>query len=349
MAMYGVGNTHVQLMLQKADGTQYLLAVDGDITVSRSPNAASSLSCTVLRNDSEQGLGLTPENGEAISLIIDEGHYMFWGYIFETRKHGYTVDITAYDQLAYLARNMDAQAYGTLTATELFTRIIQDNKLASKFTDIMDTEYPIPDVVVNNAKYLDVLEDALNITFRNTGRRFYIRDAYNNLCLQDEELMAVTTLEISPGTIEDYNYDENIGDLYNVIKIQSEQEKLADRSTTVVQNDDSVNRYGRLQYFEQVKEGENPQEVATKLLRDKEKVKISLTISGAQGEPRVWGGSPVFVDFYSQDWGETREFIRGWFRTESVTHHIKSGYHSMDLELSLIEMYDNWDDLGVGK
>lgn len=349
MAIYGIGKTRIQLMLQKADGKQYLLAVEGAITVSRSPNAASSLSCTCLRNDSEGTIAVTPENGEAIGLVIDDGHKMFWGYIFETRKKGQFVDIVAYDQLTYLAKNMDAQAYGNLKASELYTRIIQDNQLASTLTEIMDTGYTIPDVVVNNSKYLDVIEDALNITYRNTGRRFYIRDAYNNLCLQDEELMAVTTLELTHSTIQDYSYNESINNMYNVIKIQSEQEKLADRSTTVVQDDSSVNRYGRLQYFEQIKEGENAQQVASILLKEKNQVAISLSITGAQGDPRVWGGSPIFVDLFTNGWTDSREYLRGWFRTESVTHHIDAALHTMDLELSLIEMYDNWDDFGVGK
>lgn len=349
MAMYGIGKTKIQLMLQKADGKQYLLAVDGAITLSRAPNAASSLSCTCLRNNSEGTLAVTPENGEALGLIIDDGHMMFWGYIFETKKKGKKVDIVAYDQLTYLAKNTDAQAYGNVKASELYTRIIQDNQLASKFSDIMDTEYTIPDVVVNNSKYLDVLEDALNITYRNTGRRFYIRDAYNNLCLQDEELMAVTTLELTHNTIQDYSYNESINDMYNVIKIQSEQEQLADRTTTVVQSDDSVNRYGRLQYFEQIKEGENAQQVANTLLSEKNQVVVSLSVTGAQGDPRVWGGSPVFVDLFTNGWGESREFIRGWFRTENVTHHIEGALHTMDLELTLIEMYNDWNDLGVGK
>lgn len=349
MALYGVGNTKIQLMLQKADGKQYLLAVDGAITVSRSPNSPSSLSCTCLRNNSEGTVAITPENGEAIGLVIDDGHKMFWGYIFETRKKGQLIDIVAYDQLTYLAKNMDCQAYGDISASELYTRIIDDNKLKSQYSNIMDTEYVIPCVVVNNAKYLDVMEDALNITFREKGRRFYMRDAYNDLCLQDEEMMAVTTVELNHNTIQDYSYNESINDTYNVIKLQSEQENLADRTTTVVQNDESVNRFGRLQFFEQIKEGENADQVGSTLLKDKDQIAMSMSITGAQGDPRVWGGSPVFVDLYSNGWPDSREFIRGWFRTESVTHHLESGLHTMDLELSLIEMYDNWSDLEVGK
>lgn len=336
MALFGVGKTKVDVMCGKADGSVYRLTVIGELTLSRSVNSAASINLTVRRSE------ITPELGEIITLTIDEQHDMFWGYITKTSKHSKTVDITAEDQLRYLKENTYTQNYGTLKASELYVRMSDDFGFAMVDpANVADTEYPIPDVVMQNQKPLDVILDALNITFRNTGKRYYVYDAFHNLCLDSDEnpeTLKVTTFEVTHFNIQGYSYDESMEGVRNVVKAVTLKTDEAEEKTTVAQDEGSVERYGKLEQSVVVDDPENAEAVAQQMLDDGAELTQTLTISGAIGEPRIFGGSSVHVDLYTNGLPDQREFLMGWFKVESVTHRIEAGYHTMDMEMTCIEM-----------
>lgn len=343
MAIYGVGKTKVKVQHQDASGTVRDLVVIGDVTIKRTANEPSSVSMTVRRNN----LGaFTPENGEIVTVSIDDGHDMIWAYITETKKYSNLVDITAYDQLWYLSQNTYTQNYGTLSASDLYIRMADDFgfKMVQPPT-VEDTKYKIPDVILQNAKPIDIMVDALNITFDNTGERYYIYDAFNNLSLsrsENDQTLKVDTLVINHYNMKGYNYTEDINDMRNVIKAETQEEDEAQHKVIEASDPSSVNRYGRLEFYTTVEDGENPETVANELLEEKNVVNATLSCSDVIGEPRVWGGSAVYVDLYSNGLEDQRELIRGWFCVDSVTHKLSNGTHYMDLELKLIRMDDNW-------
>lgn len=349
MALFQVGASPLDIQLLKRDGRVFRIAIEGELTIQRGPNEASRLSCTVLRNSASGDVAMTAENGEIISVVLDGGHEMFFGYIMNTRKQNQYVTISAVDQMGYMARNIGVHPYGDIKFSELFKQLCLDYKYNISLSDVVDTEYTIPNVVLDGDYHLDFLLKNLEITEQNTGRRFYIRDAFDKLCLQDEGIMAVTTFQITQQSIESYEYIESIESMVNSVTVQTNNEDIGQREMTQLNNDTAMNYWGTFSEIKTIKPEENADEVARNLLTDKCKVDVSLTVSGAQGEPRVWGGSPVFVDLFSDVSSTQREFIRGWFRCDSVTHKISNATHTMDLKLSLIEMYDNWEDFGVGK
>lgn len=341
MALIGIGQNRLDIRLGRRDGKVYSLAVVGDVTVTRSVNSAACMKLTVLRDE------ITPEKGEFIAFRLDEEHDFFYGTIEETAKSKNLVDLTCYDQMYFLANNTYTQNYGTLKANELIVRMADDFGFTMVDPpNVADTEYPIVNVIIQNQNLLDILVDALNITYRNTGKKFYIYDYFNNLCLDkgdNDETLKVDTCIVTPETCENYNYKETLDGFYNKITVQTKEENQADRKTVIAEDKDSIARYGVREFYSQVDDGENIDNVAQTLLEDKDFLHYSLSVTGQIGDPRILGGSSIYVDFYGSRY-QVREYIRGWFRVDSVTHKFSNATHLMDLELTLLQMDDNWED-----
>lgn len=340
MAIYGVGKNTFDIRVGKRNGKVYSLAVVGDVTVTRSVNAAACMKLNVIRD------AITPEKGEFIAFRLDDAHDFFYGTIEETSKSKNLVELTCYDQMYFLANNTYTQNYGSLKASDLIVRMADDFGFTMVDPpNVADTGYTIPEVIIQNQNLLDVLIDALNDTYKNTGKKFYIYDYFNNLCLDSgdhDNTLKVNTCIITPETCEDYSYKESLSGLFNRIKVETKEEDQADRKTVIVENKDSINLYGVREYYSQVDDKENIDNVAKTLLEDKCFLKYKMSVSNQIGEPRVVGGSSVYVDFYAERF-TVREYIRGWFRVDSVTHKFSNGTHLMDLELSLLQMDDDWE------
>lgn len=340
MAINGVGQSTFDVRLGKRDGSVYELNVIGDITVNRSVNSASTMKFTAYRDE------ITPEKGEFVAFRLDGVHDIFYGTIEETSKSKEEVDIVCYDQMYFLANNTYTANYGTVKASELLQRMCDD--FGFSIVDppnIKDTEYEIQNVILQNRNLLDVITDALNITFRNTGKKFYIYDYFNNLCLDtpdNDETLKVDSCIITPETCEDYSYKESLSGLFNRIKTETKDENQAERKSVTVENSESIEMYGVREYSTQVDDPENLDNTAKQLLEDKEFLPYKMSVTGQIGDPRVVGGSSVYVDFYGDRYG-IREYIRGWFRVDSVTHKFSNGLHTMDLELTLLQMDDDWE------
>lgn len=347
MALFGIGKTKVSLKLYQ-EGRWYE-TVCQEITLTREPNVASKLTTKIYRD------AITAERGDLLRLTIDEQHNQFLGVITETEKSGQWCTVTAYDQLFYLNKSKIYYTYEAKTASEVYLSLRE--RLGLKMVDpphVMDTEYVIPYRVEDGSTPLDIMQMALDLTYANTGKKFYIWDDCGNLCLHSEEwLMQQANLLISMEYISGYSYHEDMNDIVTKVTVMSEvakddEETGAKKGTrTFYTGEDPARdeKYGTIEYSEKLNDGENGDAKVQSILKEHNSESRRLSITGCQGDIVVRGGTPIFVDFFSVD---NKEYIRGYFKTESVTHHIKAGFHTMDLELSLIEMYDDWLSRGIG-
>lgn len=318
------------------NGKTYEAAVIGEITLSRSINAPSCLSLTIKRD------AVTPENGNLIYLKINNQHNQFKGYIFKTEKHGYNCDITAYDQMIYMQLSKDSRTYKNKKASELLLNLCDDYGIhVVDNANIMDSGYKIPERVEDNVSLLDMMINALDLTRQNTGKRFYLWDDFGSISLDREEWLAITTSFISQGFIEDFRYVEDLSESYTVVKVVQESGDKDKPKEFIVKDDNRVKQYGRIQYYEKLNKDEDGQKKAQSIYNDNAGIKVSFSVSGAQGDIRARGGSPIYVDFFNQD---RAEYIRGWYRINSATHHFVDNLHTMDLDLTLIGgmMADGW-------
>lgn len=331
-----VGQQPYRLCLAQ-DGHIYDVVVKDKIQITRSKNAPSKLTCSILRDQ------ITAECGSILAFTFNRVHNQFYGYIVTTHKSGDWCEVEAYDQLYYMNRNKSRMSYENLTASEVAIRLCQDrqyNMLDPPW--FTDTKYKIPSRVEENVSDLTIITTALDLTFQHTGFRYFVWDDYGNLTIShDGEMAADCNLLLTRGYMENYNLEETLEDCWTAARIEK-QVNTGDNKieTTTAVNTGGVNRYGFLEYFGTAGENENPRTLADEVIKKQAPPTQKLSLTGVQGDITVRGGTPILVDFYT---GEKAEYIRAWYACESVTHTIDNYYHTMDLELSLLVRLDKWD------
>lgn len=399
MAMSETGKTGVSVKIQQwQTGRVFDCVVKDGVTIERSTNEPSTLTCEILRD------AVSPEPNDIITVTLDGGHNCFYGYIKKESKKKQWASITAYDQLWFMQHNKIPRfIYEDATASDVYKRIIEDNELKTVVDQhIMDTEYRIPYRIESNVSYLDIVVNALNLDYENTGKKSYIWDDYGNLCMHTEEWMSEQPyLQVRAEFVQDYTYEEDATEqataalIMNEVKEEDKEEEMdaddkdgdgvadpADPGTTVpdegggsgdtgetggeedtektpeeedrenfekekakqfvvysARNEEAIEKFGYVLVTGDLEEGENGEYKVKKILKENEEMEVGLTLNGVQGDIQIRGGSPLLVDFFSQD---RIEYIRGWYSVDRVTHKIEHGVHTMDLNLTCILKLDDW-------
>lgn len=351
MAQRAIGNTPATLYLQcnQRNGDKvYACAVKDEITVTREPNVAAKLTATILRDE------LTPEVGDFVKLVVDEdviaqtGHFVFYGFIFDTEKHDEWCSITAYDQLIYLARSKTRLVTNDATIGGLVMKIAEDNNLAIANPPIIhDSEYRFPYRIEDNVTFLQIIQNAIDIVHKNTGEKFFLWDDCGAIALTNQGFLAgdVSTI-ISAQFLESYSITESASEeFYTSVRIdkiisQDQDGKAGERETTTFTYDDMRAKFGILEYYGTVNKDDNAEAEAKSILDTHSHLKRGLSLTGCQGDVSVRGGTPVLVDFFTKD---RKEYVRGWYETKSVVHHFKHQHHTMDIECELIKPYHTWE------
>ena len=96
----------------------------------------------------------------------------------------------------------------------------------------------------------------------------------------------------------------------------------------IAQDSSNINRWGILQYFDTLQEGENGQAKADALLSLYNKKTRSLRITNALGDNRVRAGSMIVVNL---DLGDVK--LKNFMLVEKCKHTYKESEHWMDLTL----------------
>lgn len=358
MALHGnIGQSEVSIKAIKAGNHVYELAVEGEITISRSINTASSLSCRVLRDE------ITIEKGDTIDFTLDGEHHQFFGIVVDTTKEDKWVDITAYDQIWYLNKNTRHISYEDITLNELLERLCTDRGYSmSDPNQFEDTVHKLPARVEENTKELQIITNAIDALYPMSQVKYFLWDDAGYLRLNSTNWLAgETSIVIQPGYFESYSLKETMDNGFSVVRLEErvtaqggqnaqEGQDGSDTPKTEYENktyqaiDPSTNdKYGTIEYQGTVSEGENGQAKADQLIAEvsKDFDKGELTINACQGDITVRGGTPVLVDFFTQD---RQEYIRGWWETQSVTHHFDNCHHTMDLTLKELIDLNDWEN-----
>lgn len=346
MALTNIGENIVSLKLLQ-NGHIYEMVVKESITITRTKNAASKLTATVLRDH------ISPEPGDIVAFNLDEQHNQFYGYVITTRSSKEWCDIECYDQIYYMNRNKMRLTLENITASGLVEKIARmRNYNMIEPPQLDDTKYVIPLRVEENVTDLQIITTALELTEKNGCGRFFLWDDYGSLALTSESWMAgETTCYISMGYLEDYSIGKTLEDAYTSVRLEQTIQDYGDKKTktddkTIINtyttySQENIVKYGYLEYFGTVGAEENGEHESQALYELNKAPKETLSLTGVQGDITVRGGTPVLVDFFTRD---RKEFIRGWYSVDSVTHHFDKLYHSMDIEATLIEMKNDWNN-----
>ena len=268
--------------------------------------------------------------GSAVRLRVD-GDNVFYGFVFkQQRDRDKLITVTAYDQLRYL-KNKDTRVYENMTASDFVKSIADDYSLNPGVFD--DTGYVIESRVEENTSLFDMIANALDMTLLNTGRMYVLFDDFGRLTLRSLESMYVgesgAYLMVDEVTGENYEYTSSIDDsTYNKIKLTYDNEDTGFREVYIAQDSSNINRWGILQYFDTLQEGENGQAKADALLSLYNKKTRSLRITNALGDNRVRAGSMIVVNL---DLGDVK--LKNFMLVEKCKHTYKESEHWMDLTL----------------
>lgn len=250
---------------------------------------------------------------------------VFMGYVFKKQQDKeQNIQVTCYDQIRYL-KNKFSYVFENKTATQIIKALCNDFNLHIGTMD--NTKYVLPAVAEENTSALDIILSVLEDTLMNTGNMYVFYDTFGKLTLRNVANMTVDTL-IFKDSAENYDYTSSIDDeTYNSIILYY---KGKDETLSVYTASDSktINQWGTLRYFEEVKSPTNAQNKANSLLKLYNKKTKEFKITGAFGSTDVRGGTLIPVQL---DLGETK--VNNYMLVEKVTHKFEKDYYTMDLTL----------------
>lgn len=262
--------------------------------------------------------------GSRVYLRAD-GKGIFAGYIFSiSRDKEQLLSITAYDQIRYL-QNKDTFQY-TATAAELVSMLAADYNL--EVGELDETRYTIEDRTENNKSLLEMIENALDLTWGNTNEMFIFYDDFGKLTLKNTAGMQLPVL-IDAERGENFDYSSSIdSDTYNQIKLVYENSQTGERQIFMEKDPENISKWGILQYFETLQENENGDSKKKELLEKHNQKTRKLQIKGAFGDIRVRAGSRVLVRLELGD-----IMLSNFMVVEEAAHNFKKDEYLMDLTL----------------
>ena len=264
--------------------------------------------------------------GDRVRFWYD-GTPMFLGYVFKKQrdKEG-TITVTAYDQLRYL-KNKFTYVFTKKKASEILKMVASDFGL--QVGSVEDTKYTIPSLIEENKTLFDIVLDALDETITNTGKLYILYDNFGSIELKSLDNMTTSVL-IDDETAENYDYSTSIDDeTYNKIVLYYVDENTNDLIPYSASDSSTIDQWGLLQYFEEVKVPSIAQSKANALLDLYNKKTRELTISNAFGSTAVRAGSLVVVKLNLGD-----IVTNNYMLVDKVVHNFEEDHYTMQLTLN---------------
>ncbi len=296
-------------------------AVKDDITwETNRKNTPGKLTFTVIQDQ-----GIEFAEGSAVSLQVN-GSPLFYGFVFSrSRDKSHQIKVTCYDQIKYLIKNNDTYQYENKQVDDVVRMIAEDYRL--NVGSLESGGYSMTQYEEEETLY-DIIQNAMDLTLMNTGTLFVLYDDFGKLTLKNIESMK-TNILIDEETGENYTYTSSIDELtYNQIRLYYDNEETGTREVYIAKDSENINRWGVLQYTEQLNDPTSGQVKADALLEYYDKVTRGLDVSGCVMKGKLQAGNSVGVIL---NLGEIK--IQNYMVAEKVTHHITTDHWSADLRL----------------
>ncbi|MGG3801797.1 XkdQ/YqbQ family protein [Metabacillus fastidiosus] len=287
--------------------------------------AARKIEATIMRKMDYHHKVISIDEGHTV-LFRWKGTELFRGVVFNRSqtKNG-LMSIVAYDTLQYLLLNKDVYIFKNQRADQIALRIFKDFEIA--YQNISNTGYVIKNLPFTSETMLyDIIMKALISTEKQTKKRFYLRSEKGKITLQQiASKEAVWALETGVNLL-DYSYTTSIEETATRVKLVSGEEKK--QLTAIVTDEVGKQKYGVLQYFENVSEKLNQAQLterAKQIQAKKKGIKKTLSIE-ALGITDLISNNPVKV--IEKDLGINQTYF-----IDSDTHKFKGNSHTMSLNL----------------
>lgn len=310
----------VEIYVDNNDNVQIPIVVEDVRYTTHRIGSPSKLIFKVLRDDSANFV-----EGNAVKLTVDR-YNMFFGFIFSKRRDkSHVIEVTAYDQIRYL-KNKDNFVYTNKTASDVIRMVANNFEL--QLGDISTTSYLIPQREDSDTTGIDAIYNALNLDLTNTGNLYVFFDDFGQLMLKPIEAMRID-LMIDESTGENFDYTTSIGEsTYNRIKLVYPNPDTGQNDVYVVQDGNSINRWGVLQYLGRLQGGENGMIKAHAILDLFNAKTRRLRIKNAFGDVRIRAGIMPIIKLHLGDM-----ILQNYMMVDTCTHIFRESEHFMDLTL----------------
>lgn len=265
--------------------------------------------------------------GDAVRFRVD-GKGIFFGYVFsKKRDKEHRIKVTAYDQIRYL-KNRYSYVTSNFTATDMIKRIADDFMLQTG--ELEDTKYVMDSKISLNSTLLDIIQNTLSMTTYNTGELYVLYDDFGKLTLKNVNSMIIKDIIIDSSNSANFDYVSSIDEqTYNKIKLYYDNKEVGKREIYCAQSGENINKWGILEYCEEINDFGNAQEKAKALLKLYNEKTRHLSINNALGDLRVRAGCIIPIIMYLGDLK-----LNNMMLVEKCRHEFYESQHIMDLTLS---------------
>ena len=234
------------------------------------------------------------------------------------------MSVKAYDNGIYLANNKDTFNYTNKKASEIFVDIC--NRFQLPYTTVADTGYVIPELPKPKTTALDAILDALSLTFKATGIRYYVMSSGGKLSLiRRRENLLQWVIETGVN-LESYDYSVSIEKIKTRIKLLSKEDTVVAEAANA-ELEKLIGVFQDIDKPDDNMEQANITDMVKAMLDEQSLPDKSLSIS-ALGLPDVISGIGVFVTI--KELGISKSFY-----IDEDTHTFEGNHHMMKLKLNL--------------
>jgi len=233
------------------------------------------------------------------------------------------LSIAARDNLIYFANNDDTFNYKNRTASQIFVDVCTRFQIG--YDTVADTKYVIPSVSLESGKIWDAILEALSLTYKATGQRYYVVSSKGkvSLLLRKE---AVQQWVIEDGqNLIDYDYNKSIESIVTRVRMISEKGAVVASAV----NAELEKKFGIFQKIIQKDNDLNAgqlQEVTNSTLKLEGMAKESLSVTGLGIESAI-SGAAIYLIIPDLD-------IRRSYYIDEDAHTFRGNYHEMKLTLN---------------